>query len=168
MSTPWHDEANQLRKSGMMPRVIAHTLSRKVDAVRWVLNENNEQERTRERARGVRRRRSSGEARQPSSSNLKTRRSEWQIEARQMHAAGVPAHEIADKFGKNLGYVLNIIKGLAGSGDILGAGPDVSFIKPFVARQPRQICADTMGACRAFAAGEIDRAEPSRRLRGDS
>lgn len=47
---PWHDKALALRKDGAHPKEIAHQLGMSLDAVRWVLNENGEREKTRKRA----------------------------------------------------------------------------------------------------------------------
>lgn len=48
---PWHDDCKRLRAEGFDPPAIARKLRKDVGMVRWVLDENNERQQARQRAR---------------------------------------------------------------------------------------------------------------------
>jgi hypothetical protein len=165
---PWHAQVIEMRRQKMTVLQICAALQRESYAVRWVLDENNEKQQARERARRSRSSRSSPKPAPKAVGLPKGKRSVWHAEARSLHASGMSIDDIAAKFGKTSLYVQNVIRGITGGGDVLGAGTDASFIQRHSPRAIRESCPDTMAACRAFASGEIDRFELSRRLRGQS
>jgi hypothetical protein len=165
---PWHAQAIEMRGRKMTVPQICTALGQQPDAVRWALDENNEKQNARERARLSRHGRS--DLKPAKSTKLdKTAKRAWHAEAKQMFVDGRPIDEIARHFGKSPLYVADIVHGRIGPGsDIMIGRGDASFIEPHKPRHVRRDCPDTMAVCRAFAAGEIDRFELSRRLKGQS
>ena len=98
----------------------------------------------------------------------------WRARALQMKAAGASAIEIAAAVGKTRFQIHWLLmspeqhehrRRRRRGETVVG---DKAFVKQHGRRVSKKVAVDTMSVARRFAAGEIDRAQLSRELRGEA
>lgn len=92
----------------------------------------------------------------------------WHAEARELHKSGKTVQEIAAIYGKRIDHVRNLMNEAKYEANRKWQAKRRVRKDAAKPAAPKPAKPDTMALARLFVAGKIDRAELSRRLRGEA